>query len=51
MQILGFHIIDDAELKRRIEEARKEQRQIESSMIKTLLHISESYRKKAEVKK
>jgi len=47
--VLSYNIISDAELKTLIDNARKEQRQIESGHIKTLLRISEVYRRTAEI--
>lgn len=48
MQILGFHIISDAELRKRISEARTEQRKLDAAMITRLLLNAETYRKIAE---
>jgi len=47
MSFLDLHIITEAELRRRIEEAREEQRQLENAIVKRLLHNSEKYRKRA----
>jgi len=47
MQILGFHIISDAELRRQIEEARNNQRNMSNTLVARQLHNAEYYRKLA----
>lgn len=46
MQILGFQIISDAELRKRISEAKAIERRLNNVIISRLLYNAESYRKK-----
>lgn len=46
MQILGFHIISDAELRKQISKARAIQRRVNNVIISRLLYNAETYRKK-----
>jgi len=48
MQILGFHIISDAELRRQIEDAQLIQRNLNKRLIARLLHNAEHYRRMAD---
>lgn len=47
MQILGFHIISDAELRKQKEEVRNNQRNMSNTLVNGLLHSAEYYRKLA----
>ncbi len=47
MQILDFHIISNTELKRQIEGARNDQRNINNTFMAKLFHNAEYYRKLA----
>lgn len=47
MQVLGFHIISDAELRRQKEEARDNQRNMSNTLVTGLLYCAEYYRKQA----
>ena len=48
MQLLGIHVISDAELNRRLDKVRAEQRRLESAITHKLLRSAEAYRKVAE---
>ena len=48
MKFLGFNLLSDAELRKRIEAEKMVQRIWDGLIIKKLLHSAETYRKRAE---
>ena len=46
MQILGFHIISDVELRKQMDEVRTIQRRLNSVIVSKLLYNAETFRKK-----
>jgi hypothetical protein len=45
MKILGYHILSEAELQKRINDARNEQRNLSNKLIGRLLYNAEFYRR------